>query len=82
MRFDFDGWNSRKDMLVTYDKEVDAAFIQMSEKKPDSAVEIKEGIIVHLTKEGDIVAFEILKASKKLSINELFIYRVPSMAGI
>ena len=68
-------------MNVNYDKEVDAAFIQLSEKKPDSAVEIKEGIIVHLTKTGDIVAFEILEASKKLSISELFSYRVPVLAG-
>ncbi len=68
-------------MYVNYDKEVDAAFIQLSEKKPDSAIEIKEGIILHLTKDGDIVAFEILQASKKLNIAELFNYRVPVLAG-
>jgi len=68
-------------MYVNYDKEVDAAFIQLSEKKPDSAIEIKEGIILHLTKDGDIVAFEILEASKKLNIAELFNYRVPVLAG-
>lgn len=69
-------------MYVNYDKEVDAAFIQLSDEVPDSAIEIKEGIIVHLTKKGEIVAFEILQASKKLSISELFSYRVPSLAGI
>ncbi|MFA5780199.1 MAG: DUF2283 domain-containing protein [Elusimicrobiota bacterium] len=69
-------------MYVNYDKKVDAAFIQLSEKKPDSAVEIKEGIILHLTKTGDIVAFEILGASKKLNISELFSYRVPNLAGV
>ncbi|MBI5573766.1 MAG: DUF2283 domain-containing protein [Elusimicrobia bacterium] len=69
-------------MYVNYDKEVDAAFIQLSEKKPASAVEIKEGVVLHLTKDGDIVAFEILKASKRLNISELFSYRVPSLAGV
>lgn len=64
-------------MNVNYDRKVDAAFIQLSDKKPNSAVEIKEGIIVHLAKGGDIVAFEILDASKKLKISELFSYRVP-----
>ena len=68
-------------MNVNYDKEVDAAFIQLSDKKPDSAVEIKEGIILHLTNDGSIVAFEILETSKKLNLSELFTYRVPALAG-
>ena len=67
-------------MNVNYDKETDAAFIQLSEEKPDSAIEIKEGVILHLTKNGNIVAFEILEASKKLNIAELFSYRVPILA--
>ena len=31
-------------MKIRYDKKVDAAYIQMSSKKPDGAVEIAEGV--------------------------------------
>ena len=64
-------------MKVNYDRKMDAAYIELSRKKPRSAVEIKEGIIVHLTKNGEIVAFEILEASNRLNISELFSYKVP-----
>jgi len=46
-------------MKVRYDKEVDAAYIQMSSKKPDGAVEITEGVILHTTAKDEIVAIEI-----------------------
>ena len=38
-------------MKVRYDKTVDAAYIEMSSKKPDGAVEIAEGVILHTTAE-------------------------------
>ena len=52
-------------MKVKYDKEVDAAYIQMSTKNPDGAVEIAEGVILHTTKKDEIVAIEILDAKKR-----------------
>jgi uncharacterized protein YuzE len=59
-------------MKVKYDKEVDAAYIQMSTKNPDGAVEIAEGVILHTTKKDEIVAIEILDATKKIPINTLY----------
>lgn len=59
-------------MKVKYDKEVDAAYIQMSTKKPDGAVEIAEGVILHTTKSNEIVAIEILDATKKIPIKTLY----------
>jgi uncharacterized protein YuzE len=59
-------------MKVKYDKEVDAAYIQMSTKKPDGAVEIAEGVILHTTKKDEIVAIEILDATKKIPIKTLY----------
>jgi len=38
-------------MKVRYDHEVDAAYIQLSSKRPTGAIELKEGVILH----GDIV---------------------------
>lgn len=58
-------------MKVRYGKEVDAAYIQMSSKKPDGAVEIAEGVILHTTASNEIVAIEILDAAKKFPIKTL-----------
>ncbi len=59
-------------MKIRYDKETDAAYIQMSSRKPDGAVEMAEGIIVHTTSNNEIVAFEILDAAKKIPIKTLY----------
>lgn len=59
-------------MKVKYDKEVDAAYIQMSSKKPDGAIEIAEGVILHTAAANEIVAIEILDAAKKFPIKTLY----------
>ena len=59
-------------MKVKYDKEVDAAYIQLSSKKPDGAVEMAEGVILHTTSKNEIVAIEILDAAKKIPIKTLY----------
>ena len=59
-------------MKIRYDKEIDAAYIQMSAKKPDGAVEIAEGVILHTTEKNEIVAIEILDAAKKFPIKTLY----------
>ena len=59
-------------MKIRYDKKADAAYIQMSSRKPDGAIEMAEGIIVHTTSNNEIVAFEILDATKKIPIKTLY----------
>lgn len=59
-------------MKVRYDREIDAAYIQMSSKKPDGAIEIAEGVILHTTKGNEIVAIEILDAGRKIPIKTLY----------
>ncbi len=59
-------------MKVSYDKEIDAAFIRFTSKKPKGAVELQEGVILHVTDQDEIVALEILNASKHLPIQNLF----------
>ena len=59
-------------MKVKYDKEADAAYIQMSSRKPDGAVELAEGVILHTTADNGIVAIEILDAGKKIPISTLY----------
>ena len=52
-------------MKARYDKEIDAAYIQMSSKKPDGAIEMAEGVILHTTSDDEIVAIEVLDTSKR-----------------
>jgi uncharacterized protein YuzE len=63
-------------MKVRYDKEVDAAYIQLSRKRPQGAVEIQEGVILHLTEKDELVSIEILNASKRFPIRSLFTFQV------
>jgi len=57
---------------VRYDKEADAAYIKLSSKRPDGAVEINEGVILHTTVKNEIVSIEILDAGKKFPIKNLY----------
>jgi uncharacterized protein YuzE len=57
---------------VKYDKEADAAYIQLSSKKPDGAIEMAEGVILHTTSKNEIVAIEILDATRKIPIKTLY----------
>lgn len=59
-------------MKVEYDKEADAAYIQFSTKRPDGAVEMQEGVILHTTSNNEIVGIEILDASKKMPVKSLY----------
>jgi uncharacterized protein YuzE len=59
-------------MKIKYDKDIDAAYIQMSSKKPDGAIEIAEGVVLHTTAKNEIVAIEILDAGKKIPIKTLY----------
>ena len=59
-------------MKVKYDKEANAAYIQLSSKKPDGAIEMAEGVILHTTSKNEIVAIEILDATKKFPIKTLY----------
>ena len=68
-------------MKVKYDKEADAAFIRMSNKKPSGAVEIVEGVILHTTPKNEIVAIEILDAAKKIPISTLYKLEPPKTAA-
>ena len=63
-------------MKVSYDKEVDVAYIQFSSKKPDGGVELAEGVILHTTSKDEIVGLEILHASRKLPVKNLYNYEL------
>jgi len=69
-------------MKVSYDPKANAAYIRLSNKRPYGAIEIDEGIIVHVTKDNKIVAIEILKASQKFSVQQLFKFEVENVQPV
>lgn len=66
-------------MKINYDEQADAAFIKLSDKVPDGAIELDLGLIIHTTKDDQIVAIEILEASKRFQIQELFRFEVENL---
>jgi uncharacterized protein YuzE len=46
-------------MKVSYDQEVDVAYIQLSNHKPDGGVELANGVVLHTTASDEIVGIEI-----------------------
>ncbi len=68
-------------MKVYYDKEVDAALIRFSSRQPVGGIEIKEGVILHVTDKDNIVALEILDASQRVPLRNLFKLEVLKPAG-
>ena len=67
--------------LLQYDKKADAAYIRFSSKRPVGGVEIKEGVILRVTDKDEIVALEILDASERLPLRNLFTLEVLKSAG-
>jgi uncharacterized protein YuzE len=58
-------------MKVRYDHNVDAAYIQLSSKRPKGAIELKEGVILHVANTHKLVGIEILNASERFPIRSL-----------
>lgn len=65
---------------VYYDKDVDAAYLQLSERQPSGVVEVAEGVNLDVTDDDQIVGIEILDASRKLPLRSLFVYEVDEAA--
>ncbi len=63
-------------MRVHYDKEVDAVYIKLGNKRPDGVVEISEGVNLDTTSENKIVGIEILNASQKMNIKTILSYEL------
>ncbi len=60
-------------MKIKYSKEADVLLIEFKEGVPVDSIDLKEGIILHLDKEGVPVEMEILDASTFVSMDEFSI---------
>ena len=65
-------------MRVNYDKEVDALYIELSTQKPDSVIEIEEGINIDVASDGSIVGIEFIDAAKKMPLDNFLKYEIDS----
>jgi uncharacterized protein YuzE len=65
-------------MKVSYDKEVDVLYIELSTQKPDGVIEIEEGINIDLTSDGNIVGIELIDATKKIPLDSFLKYEIDS----
>ncbi len=63
-------------MKVSYDQEVDVAYIQLSSHKPDGGVELANGVVLHTTASDEIVGIEILDAKTRISLSSLYQYEL------
>lgn len=61
-------------MKVSYDQEADAVYIEISDKQPEGVIEVKEGINLDVTSDGEIVGIELLNAEKKISLKSFLSY--------
>ncbi|MGM0486350.1 MAG: DUF2283 domain-containing protein [Planctomycetota bacterium] len=59
-------------MKITYDKEVDAAYLRLSDGQPSGVIEISEGVNLDLTEDGKLIGIEIVDATKKFPLETLF----------
>ena len=63
-------------MKILYDKEADALYIRISNKKTDGTIEVKEGLNINVSEDDPLIGIEILNASKKLSLKSFTSYNI------
>lgn len=57
---------------VNYDRKHDIAYIRFSNKRPDGAIEITEGVVIDTTAKNEIVGIEIFDARRRFPLKNLF----------
>jgi uncharacterized protein YuzE len=57
---------------IEYDKEVDALYIRLQEKYVDRTIEIEEGVNIDLDDKGLLIGLEVLDATKRYSLSDIF----------
>ena len=57
---------------IEYDKAVDALYVRLQEKYVARTVEIEEGLNLGLDENGKLIGLEILDASQRYSLSDIF----------
>ncbi len=64
-------------MKLNYYADTDSLYIDLSGKQSSESDEVSPGIVVDYDSDGNIVGIDIDNASKKISLKELIISKVP-----
>ncbi len=59
-------------MKIEYDKEVDALYIRIQEKKVSRTKEVEEGINLDFDEQGKIIGLEIIGATERYRAKDIF----------
>jgi len=59
-------------MRIEYDIEIDALYTRMQEKSVDRTFEIEEGLNLDLDKKGKLIGLEVLDATERYSLADVF----------
>lgn len=68
------GWAmpTERTMKIEYDKEVDALYIRIQEKKVARTKEVEEGINLDFDEKGKVIGLEIIGAVERYSLEDIF----------
>jgi len=59
-------------MRIEYDREVDALYIRLQEKYVARTVELEEGLNLDLDENGKLIGLEVLDATERYSLSDIF----------
>ena len=59
-------------MKIEYDREVDALYIRLQEKIVNRTTEINEGLNLDFDENGKLIGLEVLGASKRYTLADIF----------
>ncbi|MBM4166770.1 MAG: DUF2283 domain-containing protein [Ignavibacteria bacterium] len=68
-------------MKIRYSKETDILLIELRDGTPNDSVDLKEGVILHLDREGLPLEIEVLDATKLAMLNEISVMRPLELAA-
>jgi uncharacterized protein YuzE len=59
-------------MKIEYDREADALYISLQDKQVSRTIELSEGVNVDLDDQGGLVGIEVLDATERYSLADIF----------
>ena len=65
-------------MKLSYYKDTDSLYIDLSSKPSANSKEISAGIVLDYDAEGNIVGIDIDNASRKIDLHEIILSKIPS----
>jgi len=65
-------------MKLSYYKDTDSLYIDLSSKPSEESREISEGIVIDYDAQGNVVGIDIDNASRKVDLEEVSLNKIPA----